>query len=198
MNPLPSSPSLVAPSSPYPLGGGVLSARGLTVWAGEAYEPGELVVTRSLSESDWDMIRAFVRNIEQNDLRLRFGGAIDFHDEDSLRRRFGVNPNSGEIAWLLDERSSIAGISHRVLVSPFEAEIALIVRSDLKRRGIGARMLDCLIRRSAEEGLQTLTAFVLYENRAMLDLARRAGFVARGRLGLNVELALALGRRGAH
>ena len=109
MNPLPSSPSLVPPSSPYPLVGGSPLARGLTAWDGEANEPGELVVTRSLSESDWDMIRAFVRNIEQNDLRLRFGGAIDFHDEDSLRRRFGVNPNRGEIAWLLDERSSIAG-----------------------------------------------------------------------------------------
>jgi acetyltransferase len=198
MNPLTSSPSLVPPSNPYPLGGGALSARGLTVWAGEAYEPGELVVTRSLSESDWDMIRAFVRNIEQNDLRLRFGGAIDFHDEDSLRRRFGVNPNSGEIAWLLDERSSIAGISHRVLVSQFEAEIALIVRSDLKRRGIGTRMLNSLIRRSTEERLQTLSAFILHENRAMLNLARKAGFVARATLGFNVELALALRPRGSH
>ena len=157
MNPLPSAPSLVPPSSPYPLGGGAPSARALTMWAGETYEPGDLVVTRSLSESDWDMIRAFVRNIEQNDLRLRFGGAIDFHDEDSLRRHFGVNPNSGEIAWLLDGRSSIAGISHRVLVSQFEAEIALIVRSDLKRRGIGTRMLNSLIRRSTEERLQTLS-----------------------------------------
>jgi len=158
----------------------------------------DVVVTRSLGESDWDMIRGFVRNTERNDLRLRFGGAIDFRDEASLRRHFGVDPKAGETGWILDERSSIAGISHRVLTSPFEAEIALIVRSDLKRRGIGSRMLDCLIRRSAEERLQTLTAFVLYENRAMLDLARRAGFVARGRLGLNVELALALGRRSAH
>ena len=59
-------------------------------------------------------------------------------------------------------------------------------------------MLDFLIRRSGEERLQTLTAFVLYENRAMLSLARRAGFVARASLGLNVELAIALGRHGAH
>src|ERR1700722_20064519 len=121
MNPLPSSPSLVPASSPYPLRGGAPSARGLTGWAGEAYEPGDLIVTRSLSESDWDMIRAFVRNIEQNDLRLRFGGAVDFHDEDSLRRRFGVNPNSGEIAWFLDERWSIAGTSHLVPGSQLEA-----------------------------------------------------------------------------
>ena len=198
MNPLPSAPSLVPPSSPYPLGGGAPSARGLTMWAGETYEPGDLVVTRSLSESDWDMIRAFVRNIEQNDLRLRFGGAIDFHDEDSLRRHFGVNPNSGEIAWLLDERSSIAGISHRVLYRNSKPRPRSIVRSDLKRRGIGTRMLDSLIRRSSEERLQTLSAFILHENRAMLNLARKAGFVARATLGFNVELALALGRRGAH
>ncbi len=59
-------------------------------------------------------------------------------------------------------------------------------------------MLNSLIRRSSEERLQTLTAFILHENRAMLNLARKAGFVARATLGFNVELALALGRRGAH
>jgi hypothetical protein len=57
---------------------------------------------------------------------------------------------------------------------------------------------DQAVRRSAEERLQTVSVWVLYENRAMLDLARRAGFTARGRLGLNVELAIALARRGAH
>ena len=187
MRPLPPSPVLIAPPSVF--------ARGRD---GEDFESRDVVVTRSLCESDWDMIRGFFRNTERNDLRLRFGGAIDFRDEASLRRHFGVNPKSGEIGWILDERSSIAGISHRILISPFEAEIALIVRSDLQRKGIGSRMLSCLISRSGEEGLQTLSALVLYENRAMLDLARRAGFVARARLGLNVELAIALGRRAAH
>jgi RimJ/RimL family protein N-acetyltransferase len=187
MSPLPPSPILIAPPSVFARGGDA-----------EDFESHDVVVTRSLCESDWDMIRGFVRNIERNDLRQRFGGAIDFRDEAALRRHFGVDSKSGEIGWILDERSSIAAISHRVLTSPFEAEIGLIVRSDLKRKGIGSRMLDGLIRRSGEEHLQTLSALVLYENRAMLDLARRAGFVARGRLGLNVELALALGRRGAH
>jgi GNAT superfamily N-acetyltransferase len=151
-----------------------------------------------LDESGWDLIRGFVRNTERNDLRLRFGIAIDFRDEASLRRHFGVNPKSGEIGWILDQRSSIAGISHRILISPFEAEIALIVRSDLQRKGIGNRMLNSLIRRSGEEHLQRVSAFVLYEYRPMLSLARRAGFVARGSLGLNVELAMAIGRRGDH
>jgi ribosomal protein S18 acetylase RimI-like enzyme len=194
MNQLSPSPSLVPPSSSYWLGGRNPSGCGPVAWAGEAYEPGDFVVTRCLSESDWDMIRAFVQNIERNDLRLRFGLAIDFHDEASLRRYFGINPKSGEIGWLLDEHCSIAGISHRVVISKFEAEIALIVRSDLKRRGIGRRMLDCLIRRSTDERLRTVSAFVLHENRPMLELARKAGFVVRRSLGLNVELALALGR----
>ena len=59
-------------------------------------------------------------------------------------------------------------------------------------------MLNSLIRRSTEERLRTVTAFIRHENRAMLALARKAGFVARATLGLNVELALALGRRSAH
>src|SRR5271156_2924569 len=159
MSPLSPSPVLIAPPS--------ANARDRD---GEDFESRDVVVTRSLGESDWDMIRGFVRNTERNDLRLRFGGAIDFRDEASLRRHFGVDPKSGKIGWMLDERSSIAGISHRVLISPFEAEIALIVRSDLKRKGIGNRMLNCLIRRSGEEHLQTVSAWVLYENRAMLRL----------------------------
>jgi GNAT superfamily N-acetyltransferase len=187
MSPLPPSPVLIAPPGGYAPGGD-----------GEDFESRDVVVTRSLSESDSDMIRGSVRNTELNDLRPRFGGAIDFRDDASLRRHFGVDPKSGEIGWMLDERSSIAGISHRVLISPFEAEIGLIVRSDLQRKGIGSRMLNCLIRRSGEERLLTVRALVLYENRAMLNLARRAGFVAGGRLGLNVELAIALGRHGAH
>jgi RimJ/RimL family protein N-acetyltransferase len=197
MNPFPPSPVPIAPPSLFARGERPTSCR-LTACDGGEFESCNVVVSRSLGESDWEMIRAFVRNTERNDLRLRFGVAIDFRDEASLRRHFGVNPNSGEIGWILDERSLIAGISHRVLISPFEAEIALIVRSDLKRKGIGSRMLNCLIRRSGEERLQTVSAWVLYENRAMLSLARRAGFVARGSLGLNVELAIALGRRGAH
>ena len=119
----------------------------------------DVVVTRSLGESDWDMIRGFVRNTERNDLRLRFEGRGDFRDEAALRRHFGVNPKSGEIGWILDERSSSREFRSRVLVSPFEAETGLIVRSDLKRKGIGSRMLDWLIRRSGEERLQTLSIF---------------------------------------
>src|SRR5579863_10266383 len=119
MSPLLPSPVLIAPPGVYAPGRD-----------GEDFESRDVVVTRSLGDSDWDMIRGFVRNTERNDLRLRFGGAIDFRDEAALRRHFGINPKSGEIGWILDERASIAGISHRVLTSPFEAEIGLIVRSD--------------------------------------------------------------------
>jgi RimJ/RimL family protein N-acetyltransferase len=193
MSPLSPSASLVAPSTPWARG----AWHPMAARAGEVDERYELVVTRSPSERDWQMIRTFVESLERDDLHWRFGLAIDFRDEASLRRYFGVDPKSGEIAWMLDGRSPIAAISHRVRISPCEAEIALIVRSDLKRTGIGGRMLSSLIRRSRQERLRTLSAQILSENRAMLGLARRAGFVARGTLGLNVEMALALGPRGA-
>ena len=196
MSPFSPSASLVTPSTRYARGG--LRPSPPPARAAEAHEPYELVVTRSPGERDWRTIRTFVERLERNDLYWRFGLAMDFREEASLRRYFGVDPKSGEIGWMLDGRSSIAAISHRVRISPCEAEIALIVRSDLKRTGIGGRMLRSLIRRSTEEGLRTLSALVLSENRAMLALARRAGFTARGTPGLNVELALALGPRGVH
>jgi hypothetical protein len=47
---------------------------------------------------------------------------------------------------------------------------------------------------AAQHDLKTLTAVVLYENTAMLRLARKLGFEVRKSSGLDVELERDLGR----
>jgi len=155
-------------------------------------QPGDVVVSHALGMADWAGIRRFVSRTERHDLRMRFGMPFAFDDDNTLRRMFGVDPNAGEIGWVLDARSEIAGISHRALISPSVAEIALIVRSDLKRTGIGSRLLDCLIRRALSQGLTTLIGLVLWENYAMLQLARKVGFAASEMNGPSVQLELRL------
>jgi len=117
---------------------------------------------------------------------------MDFQHEPTLRRYFGVDPANGEMVWVVHADGSIAGISHRVRVSKCEAEVALLVRSDTKGRGIGKQLLQDAIIRSNRDGLTILSGFVLRENREMLGLARSAGFEAKESFGLNIRLELAL------
>ena len=57
-----------------------------------------------------------------------------------------------------------------------DAEFAILVRSDLKGRGLGQLLLGKLERYAVAQGLQRITGVVLRENAAMLDLARHCGF----------------------
>jgi GNAT superfamily N-acetyltransferase len=138
-----------------------------------------VILNRPLVEAEFDMVRAFVRRLERNDLRLRFGNPRDFDDEGTLRRAFDIKARAGEIVWSLDEAAAISGIAHCVRLSQKEAEIGLIVRSDLKRLGIGEYLLREVIVRSAKRGLKILSGWAFRDNRAMLRLAAKIGGVCR-------------------
>ncbi|MGA8654216.1 MAG: GNAT family N-acetyltransferase [Xanthobacteraceae bacterium] len=134
------------------------------------------------------MVRAFVRRTEREALRLRFGQAADFADDSTLKRFFGIKDKIGEMIWMLDEDEAVCGILHRVLISPTQAEIAVIVRSDRARRGIGRALLRTAVSRAASQDLKRLSALVHSE----LRLARSLGFAPRKSFGLAVELELDL------
>jgi RimJ/RimL family protein N-acetyltransferase len=151
------------------------------------------LLDRPLVEAEWDMVRRFVRRMEREDLRLRFGHPLDLCDEITLRRAFDIKAGVGEISWLLDETAAIAGLAHRIMVSRAQAEVGLIVRSDLKRTGIGELLLREMLARSAQQGLETLSGLVLSENRAMLRLAAKIGFAPRQVCAFTAELTLELG-----
>ena len=56
------------------------------------------------------------------------------------------------------------------------AEFGIIVRSDMKGRGLGMLLMQKLIRHARERGTQQLVATVLRENEGMLALAKACGF----------------------
>jgi GNAT superfamily N-acetyltransferase len=153
-----------------------------------------MVLAQPLGASEWEMIRTFVRKTDRDDLRLRFGQWLDFHSEPILKRFFDLGGKSSELLCALDDSGDISGILHRVPISPCEAEIGLIVRSDLKRTGIGEMLLRTALARALQQKLRTLRAFVLGENRAMLRLARKIGAVPSKSAGLSVELEFDLSR----
>jgi L-amino acid N-acyltransferase YncA len=147
-----------------------------------------VAITEPLTEPEWAMLRGFVHRTSRESLRLRFGQAADFTDDHTLERFFGIKGEDDEMLWTLDERGAVCGVVHLVRVAPMRAEIALIVRSDRVRRGIGEKLLRAALTRASREGLAALDAFVLHENIAMLRLARKVGFESHLTSGLSVAL----------
>jgi RimJ/RimL family protein N-acetyltransferase len=180
------------PRSPVPA---AISGETETVRQRGNVRHGEIIVlTRALTEPQWDKVRAFVRRTSRESLRLRFGQAADFTDDHTFQRFFNITGGSGEMLWMLEEGGAICAIANLVRLSPAEAEIALIVRSDRARRGIGEKLLRATLARAARQDLSTLSALVLHENTAMLRLARKVGFEPRKSFGLAVELEFDLAR----
>jgi GNAT superfamily N-acetyltransferase len=155
------------------------------------------ILDRPLAEAEWRLIRAFAQRLKRNDVSLRFGRALDLEDNPTLRRYFDIKADGGEITWVLDETDAIIGVSHRVVISHSEAEIALIVRSDLKRLGIGELLLRKMLARSAHQDLKTLSAWVSRENRPVLRLAEKVGYVARDATQWAVEVTFDVRRATA-
>ncbi len=57
-----------------------------------------------------------------------------------------------------------------------KAEYAVLVRSDLKGRGIGWMLMELIIRYGRSEGLKRIEGQVLQENTSMLAMCRELGF----------------------
>ena len=76
-------------------------------------------------------------------------------------------------------RAKRRSASSRAVADPdnVEAEFAIIVRSDLKGRGLGRLLLEKMIAYLAGRGTQRMVGLVLRENQAMRDLAQALGFV---------------------
>ena len=188
-----SPPAGLAPVLPLAEQGASRSAKLENAWRGGQIGDRMIVRRRSLRETEWAMIRAFIRNTSRDDLRLRFGQSIDFHDDATLKRFFDIRGEIGELIFMLDDAGAIVGILHRVLVSPSEAEIALIVRSDRKRSGIGEKLLRAALSRAAKQRLKMLRALILRENTPMLRLAGKVGLTPRESAGFAVEVEFVVG-----
>jgi acetyltransferase len=78
---------------------------------------------------------------------------------------------------LSQDRQELLGVA-RLASGPdyASAEYAIIVRSDLKGRGLGWVLMRHLIHYAEKEGLRELTGDVLASNQRMLDMCRALGF----------------------
>jgi acetyltransferase len=159
--------------------------------AGAAYR------VRPVRPEDAAALRGLVGACAPEDLRFRFLGALTSLPE-QLAARLAQIDYRREMAFAAFEKDQdrpIAGVV-RLAADPDNerAEIAVLVRSDLKGRGLGAALMEMLIDYARGQGVGVLYGLVAADNARMLSLCDDLGFVRRAdpdeRAQIVVEVAL--------
>ncbi len=139
------------------------------------------MLLRPIRPEDEAQHRSFVEHLQPEDLRLRFFSVRRELARSELARLVQID-YAREMAFVAlapkaDGSTETMGVV-RAVADPdnIEAEFAIILRSDLKGRGLGRLLLDKLIRYLKGRGTQRLVCDVLRENRAMRELATGNGF----------------------
>ena len=157
---------------------------------------GRRVRLRRLRREDRPLLQEFFAQIDSYDLQMRFFAGLRSVPPALLDFLMQVDCEQ-RMVLAIDDRSrgqaQILALAHAHAHPRGEtAEIALLVRSDLKGIGFGSLLLDRLIRHCRNHGVARLEADVLRQNARMLRLARKYGFRKQAAEGGTVRLALEL------
>jgi acetyltransferase len=139
---------------------------------------------RPLRPSNRRAYLAFAARLDPEDVRLRFGQAVPRLTRGLIDSLLQVDPARTEVlvAVLPEARGpAIVGVARAALwPGTARVDLGLIVRSDLKRRGIGTALAQALAERCQARGWREIEAAVLAENRPMLQLAAKLGAALGG------------------
>ena len=142
---------------------------------------GESIVLRPIRPEDEPQHRAFVEQLDPQDLRLRFFSSRRELPRSELARLTQID-YAREMALIAvrempDAAAQTLGVV-RAVIDPdnVDAEFSIIVRSDLKGQGLGHLLLRKMIDFLALRGTKRMVAYVLRENGAMRELALSQGF----------------------
>jgi len=136
-----------------------------------------------------------IRPVTADDRRLLLSGFARFGERSRHQRFFGVkvklteaeltfftevDHHDHEALVAIDERTGAGvGIARFIRLHPRGpvAEAAVSVVDDWQGRGVARALLQALVRRAHEEGVERFQATLLRANRAMLEAFRRIGVV---------------------
>lgn len=141
----------------------------------------ETILIRPIRPEDEPQHRSFIEALQPEDLRLRFFSVRRELPRSELARLAQID-YAREMAFIAvrnlpDGTSQTIGVV-RAVIDPdnVDAEFAVIVRSDLKTRGLGRILMRKMIAFLSGRGTQRMVGYVLRENEAMRKLARSLGF----------------------
>jgi acetyltransferase len=139
---------------------------------------GSTIDVRPLRPEDEPAIIELLQHVSQEDLRLRFFHSVKEFSHQFIARLTQLDYARAMAFAAIDPVSrDIVGVVRLHSDSRYErAEYAILLRSDLKGKGLGWALMQLLIEYARSEGLKYLFGEVLNENTTMLAMCRELGF----------------------
>jgi len=136
------------------------------------------IFARPIRPEDEPLIHGLLRHVTSQDLRLRFFAPMRQFSHEFIARLTQLDYARAMAFVAFDEASGeIVGVVRIHSDSIYESgEYAILLRSDLKARGLGWALMQLIIEYARSEGLKTISGDVLAENAVMLDMCRKLGF----------------------
>jgi RimJ/RimL family protein N-acetyltransferase len=151
------------------------------------------VVIRPIESEDRDLLRAGFEQLSDHSRYMRFQAPLANLSEQQLSYLTEVDHRDHEALVALDE-TGIVGVARFVRVNHAVAECAVTVADHWQGRGVATELLDRLVQRARQEGIDRFTALVMAQNTEALRLLARLGDTEQRRIGSQVELDIALPR----
>jgi RimJ/RimL family protein N-acetyltransferase len=136
------------------------------------------IFVRPIKPDDEPLIHDLLTHVSKEDLRLRFFDSIREFSHQFIARLTQID-YAREMAFVaIDEASDeILGVVRLYSGSVHETgEYAILLRSDLKGRGLGWALMQLIIEYAKSEGLKRIVGQILQENSVMLKMCRELGF----------------------
>jgi len=159
---------------------------------------GSTVCVRRATADDVDALAQFFHTLSSESLYYRFLG-IPSLTEARLRALTATDDRAGA-SLVVESAGRIVAFAgfYRDPACADRAEVAFAVSDALQGHGIGTRLLEQLARMARDLDISTFDAYVLAENRRMLEVFRDSGFEVTTRLEdcvFHVEISLLVTRR---
>ena len=154
---------------------------------------------RPIRPNDVGALEDFIEHTDRDDLRFRFLSPLKRLPNQLVARLTQID-YAREMAFVVfdgedKKERSITGVGRLAADPDHErAEYAVLVRSDRHGAGLGLALMNRVIDYARDQGIAELFGVVMRENRAMLKMCERLGFVRKtvsGEPGL-VEVVLSL------
>ena len=136
------------------------------------------ILVRPVRPEDEHLYPPFFAQVSQQDLRLRFFAAVKEFGHTFIAR-FTQLDYARAMAFVAIEEATgkMVGVVRLHANSDYDTgEYAVLVRSDLKGKGLGWLLMQMIIEYTRSEGLRTIEGQVLNENSAMLRMCAELGF----------------------
>jgi GNAT superfamily N-acetyltransferase len=136
------------------------------------------IFVRPLRPDDEGLIRDLLIHVSKEDLRLRFFDSVKEFSSQFIARLTHLDYAQAMAFVAIDETGSgtLGVVRLHANAARDAGEYAILLRSDLKGRGLGWSLMQMMIEYAKSEGFKRMDGQILHENTVMLKMCRELGF----------------------